>query len=344
MRVPHITVEEVIGDYLDATGHEGELNETYLKKCFSDGSDRISTYHQLTHYVEVFDVKDYKVVAPTNLKYIIQAACRPDPPYPTSREMISKMTQDVLGSGCEIEININCPQCNSEPCTCTDRKVVEVDTNRIWETANPKYYTSYMKHFYMHSGNTGRGTTSVYSNDFILMRTAAGSFWNTPYHLNGCLSTRIESEYEYRVDFPAIITNFREGEMLVGYMGSKVDKEGYLTVPNTPQAIQAVVWYAAERMAFRRYNNQPTQTNRVFWTDMMQMREKHVGRAKNELRQWSEDEFWDWVDNHWRKVIPYRGFRKNLHRNQPDKFMLPDQTLNIDGYVAPYYRKQYGIT
>ena len=341
MRVPHLTVDQLLTEYIDLVQHEGELDENYLKKCFSDGADRVSTYHQLTHYVEVLDVHDYKVKIPDNLKYVIQAACRVEPPAPASREVISKMTQKVLGSGCEIEISVKCPACNNEPCSCDDRKIVEVDVNRIWENANPQVYTRYMQHFYMHGGNTGRGTRSLYHNDFVLMRTAAGSFWNVPYHLNGCLNLRVESNYEYRIDFPYMIVNFKEGEVLVGYMGSKVDKDGYLTVPNTPMAIQAVLHYALERVAWRRYFKDPSQKNRALWTDTQVLREKYIGRAKSELRMWSEDEFWDWVENHWRKMVPNRNFRENFGVNTPDTFMFPDQTTNIQGWVSPYHKSQH---
>lgn len=341
MRVEHLTVDQLVTEYLDAVGHEGELDETYLKKCFSDGAALINSYHQLTHMVEVFDVVDYKVKLPANFKYMQQAACREKPQVPIAREQISQMTQKVLGTGCEIEINIKCPICHEEPCTCDDRKVVEVDVNRIWETANPQYMTKYMHHFYMHGGNTGRGTHSLYHEDFILMKSASGNFWNAPYHLNGCLNLRVESGYEYRIDPPNMIVNFKEGEVLAGYMAVKTDKDGYLTVPNTTRAIQAVVYYAAERMAFRRYTKQPTQTNERLWQNMVMMWEKHAGRAKGQLKMWSEDEFWDWVENHWRKMIPNRNWKKNLNRNMPDAFQLPDQTTNIRGYTAPYYRRYH---
>ena len=343
MRVEQLTVDQLIVEYIDAVGHEGELDRTYLKKCFSDASDRVGTFHQLTHYVEIFNVKDFRCQIPSNFKYVIQAASRVGTgQQPTAREAVSKMTQQVLGTGCEIEISIKCPACHQEPCSCEDRKVIEVDANRIWQTANPKYSTQYMNHFYMHGGNTGRGTQSIYHDQFILMRTASGSFWNAEYHLNGCLNLRVENGYEYRVEPPNMIVNFQEGEVLVGYMGTMVDKDGYLTIPNTPQAIQAVVWYAAERMAYRNYIRQPGTTTRTLWSDMMAMREKHIGRAKNELRQWGEDEFWDWIENHWRKMIPNRNWRENLNRNTPDEFMFPDQTTNIEGYVAPYYKQHYG--
>lgn len=250
------------------------------------------------------------------------------------------MTQRVLGTGCEIEISIKCPECHNEPCSCTDRKVIEVDVNRIWETANPQYYAKYMDHFYMHGGNTGRGTRSLYHDDFYLMKVASGNFWNAPYHLNGCLNMRIESEYEYSIQPPSMIVNFKEGEVLIGYMASQTDDDGYLMVPNTPQAIQAIIWYVQERLAFQRYSQTASSKDEKFWSNMMIMREKHIGRAKEELRHFSEDEFWQFVENHWRKMIPYRKFHQNLDRNQADQFMFPDQTTNIEGYISPYHQRR----
>lgn len=332
MKYRMLTVDQLVGEYIDATRHEGELDETYLKKVLSDGAARINTFNQLTQHVGLFIVHDYKAEIPNNLKYIIQCACREHPDVCTPVEQVSKMTQDIVNSECELEISVKCPNCHCEPCCCENNKIVEVDVNRIWETANPQYMTSYMRHFYKHGGNTGRGYRSLYHPDFLLMQHASGNFWNVPYHINGCLNNRLECFYEYKIDFPYIIVNFKQGELLISYMANKLDKNGYHMLPDNVQAIKAVVYYAAERMAFGKYFQQPTATNERMWQNMMTMAERNIGRANNELRMWSEDKFWNFVQNHWRKLVPYRKFNQNMNRNKPDAFMLPEQTYNIDGY------------
>ena len=333
-----ISAADIINDYLDATGHEGEFDETYALKCISDGADRIITDQQLSHMVAVLDVRDYKAKLPDHFKYVIQAASREEPKPCKLREEISQFTKNIPGTECELEINLVCPRCHKESCECEDINVVEVKADDIWKSAHPEYMAAYMKSFYSHGGNTGRGYRSIYNSEFMLMKSSSGSFWNAPYHINGCLNNRIECGHEYSIRPPVMVVNFKKGQVLLGYMARQTDENGYLMIPNIPQAIQAIVWYVRERMAFRQYSQTQSQKDERFWLNMTQMREKHIARAKSELRIPSQDEFWDFIQNHWRKAIPYRNWSRHTNKNMPDPYMFPEQTINIKGYPSQTIR------
>ena len=332
MKTGFIPADYLINEYLDASGHEGELDPVYILKCVNDAVDRISTSQQLEHKVAMLDVRDYKAKLPDHFKYVIQAAARVDAQPCTLKEQISKMKQRIPGSECNLEISIECPRCHKESCECDDLNVVTVDADRIWKSANPQYMASYMRSFYSYGNATERGKTSVYSDQFLLMKHAGGSMWNAPYHIGNCLNLSVECGLEYSINMPVMVTNFRRGQVLLGYMSSMTDDRGYLMVPDTPQAIQAVTWYVNERMAFRKYSQSQSAKDERFWQNMYQLREKHIARAKSELRIPSQDEYWTIVENFMKKVIPYRSFNRNLSRNMPDTYHLPNRTMNIDGY------------
>ncbi len=75
-RYGSISIKTVIEDYLDFSGHEGELNETWVLKQANDAIERVSTDQQMIHLLEVLDVRDYKAAAPEYMQYIVQAAYR----------------------------------------------------------------------------------------------------------------------------------------------------------------------------------------------------------------------------------------------------------------------------
>lgn len=326
-----IGINSVIEDYLDFSGHEGELDETWVLKQANDAVERITTDQQLVHKIEILDVRNYRAVLPDNFKYVNQAAYRIKPEHPCSREEISQFTQKVLGTDCNLEINLKCPNCYKEECSC-DQRVIEVDVNRIYETAHPEMFTRYMDHFYRTGNTTKRGTESFYHPDFLLMRKTSNSFFNTPYHIGKCVNLSIDSKVEYDIDPPLIIVNFKEGEILLSYMSVKTDENGYRMIPNSEVVFEAINYYIEERMSFKKYRQTREQKDRIFWQQMKELREKHIGRAKAQLQTPDVDEWWQFVKNHWTKVVPYYNWEINYNKSTNDRFMYPGQTNNIKGY------------
>lgn len=334
----NISLLSIIEDYLDFSGHEGELDETWVLKQANDAVSRIVTDQQLVHEIALLDVRDYKAELPSQMRYVVQAAAKEDAKYPSSREEVSQYVQKVFGTDCEFEINLNCKQCGNTGCSC-DTNVLEVDVNRIYETAHPELFTQYMSHFYRSGGNTGRGTKSYYHPEFLLMRKTSNNFFNVPYHINECLNLGIESVYEYDIKMPNIVVNFKQGQILLAYMATPTDKDGYRLIPDVEVVFQAINYYIEERMAFRNYRSSKTQNDRAFWQEMFQLKEKMIKRARITLQIPSEDEWWQFVKNHWTKVVPYYKWEQNFNRGLPDQFRYPDQTTNIKGYVGPGNRR-----
>lgn len=340
MRYPTISIHTIIEDYLDFSGHEGELDETWVLKQANDAVERLSTDQQLVHVIEILDVKNYKTKLPDKLQYICQAAYRIESQNCCSREEISQFTQKVLGTDCELEINIKCPQCHQTSCSC-DQAAIEVDVNRIYETAHPEYFTRYMDHFYRSGGNTIRGTRSYYHPGFYLMKKTSNHFFNIPYHIDECINLRTDCAVEYDIHHPNLVVNFKEGEVLLSYLAVATDEDGYRLIPNVEVVFEAINYYIEERMAFRKYRQTREQKDRIFWQQMKELREKHIARARTQLQTPAPDEWWQFVENHWRKVLPYYNWYENYNRGTRDKFMYPDQTRNLSGYSSPRYRGRY---
>lgn len=326
MTVDYITLDTILQDYLDITGEEsldttyyGGVKEEVILKWGNDAIERISNDTQHVHRIVLLEVRNHKAELPAGFKYVAQAAYRMECDEPCLREEVIEHTQkSICDTGCSYNITKECPKCHKSNCDCN--LMVEVKANRIYQDAHPEFYTQYMSHFYRHGGLTDRGCRSSYHPHFYLMRKTSNTFFNVPYHIGNCVNLNVESSVEYDIEHPYIIVNFDRGEILLSYISEQTDDNGYRLVPNLPNAIEAIVTYIDERMAYRRWRREGGPGPRGDWQTIKALREQTIARARSQLQIPDQDEFKQYMDNHWRKLIPYWDYDRNLGRFQVDKF------------------------
>ena len=326
MTTSYVSIDTVLQEYLDISGEEsldssyyGGVKEELILKWAHDALERVHTDRQHCHRIALLRVENYKAELPLGFKYIAQAACRVDPQEPCLREEIVEWTQKSLcDTGCSYTISKECPKCHETNCDCN--LIVEVDANRIYQDSRPELYTQYMSHFYRHGGLNKRGMRSQYHPDFYLMRKTSNNFFNVPYHIGNCLNLNLDTRIEYDIDHPYIIVNFEKGEILLSYISDRTDENGYRLVPDLPTVHEAIAIYVDEKMAYRRWRREGGSTNRVDWRELRSLREQAIARARSQLQIPDQDEFKQYMDNHWRKLIPYWDYDRNLGRFQVDKF------------------------
>lgn len=325
-----VSIETVLQEYLDITGEEsldssyfGGVQEDLILKWANDAVERVYNDTQYVHRIALLQVNNFKAELPSGFKYIAQAAYRELAEEPCLREEIVQWTQKTLdSSGCSLKIDLECPKCHKESCGCNS--FVEVNANRLYQDSRPELYTQYMGHFYGHGGLNRRGYKSNYHPDFYLMRKTSTTYFNVPYHIGSCINLNIDCRVEYDIDYPYIIVNFEKGEILLSYVSEKTDENGYRMVPNLPNVFEAVSTYVDERMAYRKWRREGGNSLRTDWRELKQLREMTIARARSQLSIPAQDEFKQYMDNHWRKLIPYWNYDKNLGRFQSDRFNYGD--------------------
>lgn len=317
MKTPFISIRTIVEEWLDTSGEKGQIDEFLIYKFANSAMEMLSTDEQLEENIALIQVRNYKVELPDNFKFVVQAAYNIEEEY-CSREEVVQWTQKALdGSGCNITIDLDCPRCHKTECSCNST-VLTVDINRIYENAHPELYTSYMNHFYKSGGTTKRGTHSFYHPRFCLMRPKSGSFHNLPYHIGKCLNLDVDCEIEYAIDHPYMIVNFEKGQVLLSYLGVKRDEDGYRLIPNNEYAIDAIIAYIEERMAYTRYRSTESPTAERFWLHAKQEKNSKMRIAKSKLQMPSQDEWKVFLDNYWRKIVPYYFYEQNMRRFDRD--------------------------
>lgn len=325
MKTNFVSAKSAVKEFLRNSGHSGDLEKTDILAWANDAAYIISTDEQLVHKIILLNVNDYKVELPKDFKYIIQAAYKID-----NKKSCSQLKTEIVQFkqkqwGCELEINVKCPKCHKVECSCDEPSFV-IDVNKMWANAHPEHMMAYAKHFYSF-GKTYKNSC-CYHDEFRLMRPNSSSFHNLNYHIGNCINLNLDCEINYTVELPNIIVNFKEGTILLAYLASNTDEDGYLMIPDTPRSHDAIYRYVQERMLYKKYLEDFSQNVRIAWQTSVELKEKAISRARAELQTPEQDEFSSFVSKFIHKVLPYYKPENNLYRTSNKNFKLPGETYN----------------
>lgn len=341
MKTNFVSISNAIKDFVDDTGlSHDEINDKQLTKWAADCIQWFSTDQQLRHRIVILQVEHSRAELPPDYQILTQAAARPfeqshcdcvrQPEKAccqetgrrsstfkrTRREHVSQWIQQSLGEECEIEINLICPKCRKNACTCGSRSF-EVDVDRIWEAAHPEIY-------YQHFNKIGRfgygENTSYYSPDFQLMRYATNNFHNIAGVISDCPNFGCaECEHEFKINPPYIDVDFNEGEILLSYLGKALDAKGEYMIPDHPSAHQAVFHYLRYKWNLLRCDSRNDAMACQRSEDSYQKYNIHLSQARAALEIPNAEELRAYFQNSsWLKRIP------NWFHDYANK-MIPDQ-------------------
>ena len=319
-----VSAKTGVREYLRLSGHKGELNKSDILAWTNDAVSRIITDEQLIHKIKVFEVIDYKTELPDDFVNVIQAAylitedCVEDLAYE-----VSKFTDRQLG--CQVDISLKCPKCHKVKCSCNTAEIY-VDVDRLWRSAHPEHVAAYMQHFYNYGGTNKK---SFYSDRFQLMRPATSSF----FHIKNCVNIDFDSEIQYTIQPPNLLTNFKEGKVLLSYFAKRTDEDGYLLVPDEPVVFEAISWYIQEKMLYRKYMEDFSMGTYRAWQDAFQLREKFIARARGQIQIPSPDVWKTFIKRFIHRTHPNWGHEEDMYRTPSETFTYPDQTYNIKPYT-----------
>jgi len=333
----YINIEAVIHEFRRLTKITTELNKSDILAYAEDALDRIVPADEYVQRIALLPVENYKTELPRDFKTITQVAYRNKcTDLVNPKVIISELTQNILGSDCDLKINLECPSCKSlDICDCRT-SVIEVKADRMFEMNNPQLLHNYAKHFYDYgTTHPGTGKMSQYHPDFQLIRRTSSSFFNVPYHISECINLNLDCNIEYSVDLPNIIVNQKDGEILLSYMGVKLDDNGYRLLPNDPTVIKAVINCILERHIYSDYISSGYQQNlRIAHDKQEALMEKWIARARTRLQTPEFDDMYDFITGFIFRVVPKYNYWQDLQRRRPDSFKYPGETYNLRGSLG----------
>lgn len=356
MNKNYISIKSVIEDYIAKTGNT-EVEPNQILRFANDALDRILPGEEFQHNIALLDVEDYKAQLPSNFKYVLQAGYSShdehDHYHHHDSQEIVEYTKKIFGSNCELKLDVHCDRCGDyDNCSA---EVIKMDVDHNFLLKNPSYIYKYSHHFYggrtldphspkdhyydqrfhhhhlphahhHHSHHHHKHDDCTLHPHFHLMRRTSNYFYNIPYHVNECINVNADSKVEYDIHHPNILVNFKKGQILLAYLGSNVDGDGYLMIPNVPLIFDAVIQWVEERMAYIDYRKNKEQKDRIFWQQALELRDKKIKQARMYLQTATPDEWEMFIRNHWIRKIPNYKWEAFHNKHVGDK-NYSNQTL-----------------
>ena len=302
-----ISSKSIIESYILKTGNSDITQESILNLT-NDAIEEILPGEALLHNIALLDVHNYKVKLPPNLKFILQAAYRLGE-YINEDEFYNQFGDKMFPND-DINLKARCKSC--------DNKVLQLDSHYTDIARYPNRLENYSKFMYSYRG-TNMNNRCTMDDRFHLMRRTTNYFYNVPYHVNNCINLNVDSKVEYNIENGYLITNFEQGQVLIAYLGTMMDEEGYLMIPNHPYVYNAIVANLESTLAYIEYRKDKSQQNRIFWEQSLQMKSKENKRATSYLSTPSPDEFEMFLKNHWSRHIPNKSYEANHNAYVGDK-------------------------
>lgn len=328
-----LPIDTIIEEVIDWGGYRGMIDRVSMKKWANAALRKLETPNEYIDKIVLLEVKDFKADLPEDMESVVQIAFRDTTPKKVRRTEIVEWTQKMYdGSGCELIITKDCPKCHQpdDECSCKSPEVV-YKVDRLWELAHPEYKYNHMKHYYRHGGVINDNQiASPFNPEFILMKPSTHQFFNADQHVPGCLNLNkrllINSNYEYKIDYPIINTNRQEGEILLSYLAVRLDKDGYRMIPDMEEVFDVLKWYIIEAMSYRSINKATTAQDKSHYKSMYKDAQANkldaMGRANEILNTPDFKSWFDFLEQNYFKVIKDYTKENYFGVKTPDQYNL----------------------
>lgn len=369
-----ISIKNIIQDYINKSGHKGNLNEEYVYIAAEEALDEIITGDGYFEYIILLNLYNQKAELPANFKYPTQVAYRP--PYDIEksandlkRYFISTINNNYVENVCLDA----CTSCKQTKCCCETKEWYPIETTDTYVklVKEPMLATGYSKFLYgvqnEYSNNKASFLSELPHNksnleknivrhhiipsftrsqkcpEFQIVRPKSNYFFNLPNELKHCNLPSYDTNLEYSINNRIIqLNNYdyrcnkcnscknknnsceanlpmeRHGEVLISYMGHKVDEEGFRMIPDELYVIKAVTDYIISYMAFIDYSIKRDQSSERYWMNVKMVAEKSIIQARSRYRIPPPDKMSLFLQNIWSKKSQYNSSVDQLNRFLPE--------------------------
>jgi hypothetical protein len=324
MDLEYISIKTVLEDYIDYSGEQLQIPESIVLKTANDTLQKILTGENLDLRIAKLEIKDYQAILPKGFKSVVQCLYRDFTPHRLRREEVVEWSQNLYnGDGCKLKINLECPNCHQDSCDCNS-DVVVVNVDRMWQDSHPEYYAS--KRYLHNYGKVGDPRHNA-CYDFKIMRRRQNNFGMIKYHIPNCINLHFDdpNHAEYEISLPKIVTSIKEGEILLSYLSTVLDDEGYFMIPNHSRIMEALFYAIEERMLWKDLRKTGDPKFRELFLIAEKKKNDSIALARAAIQVPSYDQWMEFARNHWTKYIPETIDRNeiNLGRHSSDRYKNP---------------------
>jgi len=231
---------------------------------------------------------------------------------------------------CGIVVDIKCPKCKIVECDCRASSPIEIDVKDYMLSSHPQLAQNYSR-FLIGGEPNPNGQSYMMSNmhkGFQIIRPTSSYFHRLPQDIKSCQLPNLQTSVEYEIDNKILSVNSEDqnGEILMSYLGTRIDDEGWLMLPDEVYITKAISARISAGFALQEYEIKKTQVAERFWMNMLQYSDKLIAKARSKYRSKDPDQFMNIVLNTVLKRTPsYRdktSGRLTQDRYQPNNYLL----------------------
>lgn len=324
-----ITIDSIITDYLEVSGHTGHIDKSLLKKFADFIVSKMPYLDHHDHIIKFDFVKDYQCEKPKGFDSLVQMAFCPNKNVKIKRTEVVEWTQSLYdGSGCELVISMECKDCHNVECTCKSPEIV-VDVDRFWELNHPEFKYGHLAWYYRHGGlGNDNVPISPYHPEFKLIGPSRSAFFNADNYIKGCLNLNRmcdKTPEKFIIDQDVIRFNVKEGRVIISYFAVPMDSDGYRKIPNVPELIEAIIWFLEERILYREYKRTRNPQFKRDSMDAMLQKERFMGIAREKLLTQDYGSFQRDIGAFYGRYLP----SEDIHGNITDVYHDVMTRLNL---------------
>ena len=139
-------------------------------------------------------------------------------------------------------------------------------------------------------------------------------------HIPECLNLSTDSDIRYSIDNDIIDTNMKEGEILISYLGYKLDEEGSIMIPNHHKVFEAIFFSIEFKYFWMMWRKTADLKYRRVWSDAKSERNQLIGAARSALDIPDYDAFNHWIKTVWFQRLPNGAYEDYSKRFDDDTY------------------------
>lgn len=324
MRTSYTSLKKVVSEYLIKSGKTDFFEEELAYIFANDAVDEIATADTLKKYILHDSLYNGKISCPDNFKYPLQVAYRKKA-EPTEDEEIKYTTTEFIqrsvDENCEYKVSLVCSKCKTVDCSC-DSYPIEIDATDLALASNPELALMHSRFLAGYSNRAGNYVSNI-NSEFTIIKPSSNYFFNLPIRIQNCQIPNIDNMMTYSIDDKILeVGGVLTGEILMSYLGRRIDENGFQMIPNEGFVFKAIEGRIMEGFALREYSMNPNSNTERAWMNMQMYAGKQIGSAKSKLRIPDMDQ-WDQILSNklLKRVVDDLGYMSNQYT--PDRYNPP---------------------
>lgn len=281
MTQKYIKLEEILDlvDYID-------YNQAITS--FQRAAEKLDVADTWVNKLKIITIEDYKAQLPDEFKQVCEIHYTQEETSITE-ETLYGYVKRIPGLDCELVCG-KCDDSDKQCGKCIDLTPFQRTAGRNIE---PYFYWQRVKWSKAYDSLT----CEPESNDVGWKKLTGNSLYLDQDKL---CNVEIDCEESYRIEGCDIHTSFKNGKILLSYLGQKT-VDGEIVVPDNPWVIDYLTDYATFRFLYTKYLADMNPQNRQAYLEAKQFSDTSFKRAKLKISIPTPADFNDFINKTWRR-------------------------------------------